>query len=130
MTTLEICIQIRTNLRINMSDVAELVSVERSNLYKGISIPQNKINFLFLESKKLSKLGLHRLDVLIKRPLFDGLSTFDLLKSNISISQDQMTILCEIDAKEYETRSKSSNLKPVRSIYDAIDEISTPIYAN
>jgi len=125
---------IRKSLGLNMSALAELVGSSRPSMYSWIKgePPQSneivrKLNVLASEASKVSNLGLIRVDVLIKRPVFETKSAFDLLKSGELLTVQQLQMLKEIDQKEAQVRAKSASLKPVRSMREVVDELSTPI---
>lgn len=125
---------IQNNLRLNMSALAELIDVSRPSLYKWLKgepphSPEvlNKISWLHNQASRIETLNLVRADILIKRPVFNGQSLFDFLKVGTVVEDDYLLTLQNIDQKEANVRASSVKGKPIRSIQDAIDEISTPI---
>lgn len=125
---------IQNNLRLNMSALAELIDVSRPSLYKWLKGEPphsqevlNKISWLHNQASRIETLNLVRADILIKRPVFNGQSLFDFLKVGTVVEDDYLLTLQNIDQKEANVRASSVKGKPIRSIQDAIDEISTPI---
>lgn len=125
---------IQNNLRLNMSALAELIDVSRPSLYKWLKGEPphsqevlNKISWLHNQASRIETLNLVRADILIKRPVFNGQSLFDFLKVGTVVEDDYLLTLQNIDQKEANVRASSIKGKPIRSIQDAIDEISTPI---
>ena len=128
---------IRETLSLNMSQMAELMEVTRPTAYRWLDGKESdrgetagKIKSLAVETKKIKDMNIPRVDLLLKRPLFEGKSLFDLLIENKDISHE-LEELKSIGDREEETRQSSKiphEKKNFSRILEAADELSTPIF--
>lgn len=124
---------IRDSLQLNMTHLADLLLVSRPSVYtwlKGEN-PTNadvikKIQNLENVSKRIASLELARVDNLIKRPIFEGLSMFELLKNGSVIENSHLLLLKELDTKEVQARLNNTSSKGIKSFKDTIQDISIP----
>jgi DNA-binding transcriptional regulator YiaG len=128
---------VRETLRLNMSQIAELLNVTRPTAYAWLDGRESdrgetagKIMRLAVEVKKIKDMDIPRIDLLIKRPIFGEKSTLDLLRECKDIT-GELYSLKKIGDKEEATRRNSmipQSEKNISRMNEAADEISTPIY--
>lgn len=126
---------IKVSLKINISNLAELLDVSRPSVYAWLKGENpnsdeviNKIKAIEIVAAKIDALKLERVDNMLKRPLFDGTSILSLMKQNLPISDSHLAALKELDSKEAKVRVNSSASKNVRSFRDAIEDVATPLW--
>jgi len=128
---------IRETLSLNMSQIAELMEVTRPTAYRWLDGKESdrgetagKIMRLAEKAKNIKDKNIPRVDLLIKRPLFDGKSFFDLLKENKDTSRelDEMKSIGEREEKTRQSNRILQEKKNISRILDAADELSTPIF--
>lgn len=123
---------LRHDLGLAVSDIAEWMGVTRPAVYGWLKDvhPQPKtarqLAALSTAVKPIADLKLHRSDHVIKRPLFDGRSALDLLRSGQSLSTEQLLALHDLDAREERQRQAYALGRPVRSLADVAAD-SAPV---
>jgi transcriptional regulator with XRE-family HTH domain len=127
---------IRETFSLNMSQIAELMEITRPTAYRWLDGKESdrgetagKIIYLAKKAKSIKDKDIPRVDLLIKRPLFDGKSLLDLLKENKDISRE-LDELKSVGDREEKTRQSNNNPQAknnISRILDATDELSTPI---
>jgi DNA-binding transcriptional regulator YiaG len=128
---------IRETLRLNMSQIARLLGITRPTAYAWLDGRESdrgetagKIMRLAVEVKKIKGMNIPRIDLLVKRFIFNGKSLLDLLKECKNI-ENEIDALKKIGDREEKTRRSSKYSQAKRNIShlsEAIDELSTPIF--
>jgi hypothetical protein len=127
---------IRNNFDISLSVVAELLGVERKDVadvfykQKLSGLDTEKLVFLFIQSKRFARMNYIRPDYMFTRPVLPDHRVWSLLKDGKEIPSVVLQYLKTLDTMEAEARARGLGGKPFRSIRDAIDDISTPLYTN
>lgn len=125
---------IRDVFAISMSDLASVVGVTRPTVYAWLAGQEPKgeavirIQQLSRAADKFNQANIIRLDKLVHRPILNGRSLLDILKTD----EDPLEALATIKAiadKEAQTRRepKSAN-KHLKSLDDVLGESSVAIY--
>ena len=125
---------IRDVFGLNMSDLASLLGVTRPTAYAWLEGQEPKaeatkrIQQLSCTADEIKKMNLSRLDKLVHRPILDGRSLFDLLKSD----EEPLTAIVALKslaAKEAQIRREPKGSgKRLRSLGDVLGESSVAIY--
>lgn len=126
---------IRDVFAINMSDLASVLGVTRPTVYAWLAGQEPKgeavirrIQQLSYAADKFNQANIIRLDKLVHRPIINGRSLLEILKTN----EDPVTALATIKAiadKEAQTRLEPKGAgKHLRSLDDVLDESSVAIY--
>jgi hypothetical protein len=125
---------IRDVFAINMSDLASVLGVTRPTVYAWLSGQEPKgeaviiIQRLSHAADKFSQANIIRLDKLVHRPILNGRSLLDILKSN----EDPIVALTSLKAiadKEAQTRREPRGAgKHLRTLNDVLGESSVAIY--
>jgi transcriptional regulator with XRE-family HTH domain len=128
---------IRETLSLNMSQIAELTGVTRPTAYAWLDGRESdrgdtagKIMRLAVEVEMIKGMNIPRVDLLVKRSIFNGKSVLDLLRECKDITSE-IDELKAIGDKEEATRRNNripKNKIDFSRMNEAIDEISTPIY--
>ncbi|MUL39554.1 hypothetical protein BWI75_25695 [Gloeocapsopsis sp. AAB1 = 1H9] len=125
---------IRDVFAISMSDLASILGVTRPTVYAWLAGQEPKgeavirIQQLSRAADKFNQANIIRLDKLVHRPILNGRSLLDILKTD----EDPLEALATIKAiadKEAQTRreSKGAN-KHLKSLDDVLGESSVAIY--
>ena len=123
---------IREKLKLNVSDLASVLGVSRPTIYAWLDgdepSPENYTQLARLKdiSDEVDRLAIPRFEKLLKRPVFHGVSFFDLLKT-LEDPVEHLSLLKELAEKEHAARAAPKGSG--RSIdNDGFLEQSTPIY--
>ncbi|WP_228024691.1 hypothetical protein [cf. Phormidesmis sp. LEGE 11477] len=125
---------IRDVFSISMSDLASILGVTRPTTYAWLEGQEPKresvkrIQYLSDVANKFSQANILRLDKLVSRPILNGRSLIDILRTDEDPLKalDALAVLAE---KEAQTRRKlKSGGKHLRSLDDVLSESSTSIY--
>jgi DNA-binding transcriptional regulator YiaG len=125
---------IRDVFAVNMSDLASILGVTRPTVYAWLSGQEPKgeavilIQRLSHAADKFNQANITRLDRLVHRPILNGRSLLDILKSN----EDPAAALADLKViadKEAQTRREpKGGGKHLRSLDDVLGEFSVAIY--
>lgn len=129
-STAEHVANIRDVFAINMSDLASILGVARPTVYAWLSGQEPKAEAVIIIQRlshaadKFSQANIPRLDQLIYRPILNGRSLLDTLKSG----EDPVRVLASLKAvadKEAQTRCEPKGAgKHLRSLVDVLGESS------
>jgi DNA-binding transcriptional regulator YiaG len=121
---------IRDALEISMSDLASLLGVTRPTAYAWIEGQEPKIESvrqieqLSRMADEINRANITRIDKLVHRPISDGRSLIDLLRTGQNLT-DCLATLKLISKKEAKTRQESKGSgRNLRSLDDVLDEFS------
>jgi hypothetical protein len=125
---------IRDVFEIGMSDLAAILGITRPTAYAWLKGDEPKkpeavarIQHLSRIAGRVKAMNIQRMDKLIHRPILNGESLFDLLKTDKDLSA-LLTSLQEISAKEAKTRLEpKSSGKHLRSLDEVSSESGMPI---
>lgn len=127
-------VNIREVLGINMSDLASVLGVTRPTVYAWLEGQEPKIESvkhiqrLSHIADEINRADIVRLDKLVHRPILEGRSLLDILKSDEDPVK-ALTILKALADKEDRTRRESKGSgKNLRSLNDVLSESSVAIY--
>ena len=125
---------IRDVFAINMSDLASVLGVTRPTVYAWLAGQEPKgeavmrIQQLSCTADKFKRENIIRLDRLVHRPILNGHSLLDILKTD----EDPIAALATLKViadKEAQTRREPKGAgKKLRSLDDVLDESSVTIY--
>lgn len=125
---------IRDVFAVNMSDLASLLGVTRPTVYAWLSGQEPKeeavirIQQLSRAADKFNHANVIRLDKLVHRPILNGRSLLDILKTD----EDPITFLPILkaiaDREDHNRRESKGAGKHLRSLNDVLHESSVPIY--
>jgi DNA-binding transcriptional regulator YiaG len=125
---------IRDVFAVTMSDLASILGVTRPTVYAWLSGQEPKgeavilIQRLSHAADKFNQANITRLDRLVYRPILNGRSLLDILKSN----EDPAAALADLKViadKEAQTRREpKGGGKHLRSLDDVLGEFSVAIY--
>lgn len=125
---------IRDVFAINMSDLASVLGVTRPTVYAWLTGQEPKeeavkrIQQLSRAADKFDQANISRLDKLVHRPILNGRSLLDILKSD----EDPVTALAALKAiadREAQTRLEPKGTgKHLKSLDGVLSESSVPIY--
>jgi CheY-like chemotaxis protein len=125
---------IRNVLDVNMSDLASILGVTRPTVYAWLAGQEPKegavirIQHLSCVADKIHRANIIRLDKLIHRPVLNGLSVLDILKTDEDPTA-AIAILKAIADKEEQTRHEQKGSgKHLRSFDDVLGDFSVAIY--
>jgi len=125
---------IRTTYGLNMSELASLLGVTRPTVYAWLNGQEPKpdslvhIRRLVNAIHEINELKVPRIDKLIRRPVFEGRSLLDKIKTNDDIFEALAT-LRTVAQKEATSRLKQKGSgRSRRSIDEAGADLSTPVY--
>jgi transcriptional regulator with XRE-family HTH domain len=125
---------IRDVLGINMSDLASVLGVTRPTVYAWLEGQEPKteavthIQRLSRISDEIKRINIIRIDKLIHRPILDGRSLLDILKTDEDPLND-LSILKKVADKEERTRREPKGSgKNLRSLDEVLSESSVAIY--
>lgn len=125
---------IRDVFSINMSDLASVLDVSRPTVYAWLGGKEPKKEAI-MRIQELSRIAdefkqadIIRLDKLVHRPILNGCSLLDKLKTNEDPTE-ALTTLKMIAGQEAKTRPKQKGIgKHRRSLNDVLNESSVAIY--
>lgn len=119
---------IRDVLGINMSDLASLLGVTRPTAYSWLQGQEPKpeavmhIQSLSRMADEIKKANITRLDKLVHRPILEGRSLLDILKTD----EDPVAVLATLktlaDKEERTRREQKGSGKNLRSLDDVLSE--------
>ncbi|WP_199332809.1 hypothetical protein [Nostoc sp. FACHB-190] len=125
---------IRDVFSVNMSDLASVLGVTRPTVYAWLAGQEPKeeavirIQQLSRAADKFNHANIIRLDKLVHRPILNGRSLLDILKTD----EDPITFLPTLKAiadREAQTRRESKGSgKHLRSLDDVLSEFPVSIY--
>jgi len=125
---------IRDVFAINMSDLASILGVTRPTVYAWLEGQEPKgeavirIQQLSCTADKFKRENIIRLDKLVHRPILNGRSLLDMLKTDVDPTAALATLKVIAD-KEAQTRREPKGAgKHLRSLDDVLDESSVAIY--
>lgn len=126
---------------LNTSDIAKLMNVSRPTVYSWMkgTVPAQEETMLQLQrlsdTAMIFKLqNIVRPDTLMRRPIFEGRTAFDLLQENKVLSSEQISAMKSIDSREHAIRldvdkGRNKQFRDARAVVDdVIDPISVIIY--
>jgi transcriptional regulator with XRE-family HTH domain len=125
---------IRDVLGINMSDLASILGVTRPTVYAWYEGQEPKteavthIQRLSRISDEIKRINIIRIDKLIHRPILDGRSLLDILKTDEDPVAALVTLKAVADKEEQTRREQKGSGKNLRSLDDMLRESSVPIY--
>jgi len=131
-TTAEHVSAIRDALGLNMSDLTAVLGVTRPTAYAWLNGQEPKpeafrrIHELSRIADELSNLGIQRMDLLIKRPIFNGRSFLDKLLAREGLLGAVTDLKRYADKEVAARRAPKSSGKHVSSVEDAIGAQSMP----
>ena len=130
----DLVVNIRDVLGINMSDLASVLEVTRPTVYAWFEGKEPKtesvkhIQRLSRIADEINRVNIVRLDKLVHRPILDGRSLLDILKSDEDPVK-ALTILKAVADKENRTRRESKGSgKNLRSLDNVLRESSATTY--
>ena len=130
----ELVANIRDVLEINMSDLASVLGVTRPTVYAWLEGQEPKpeavmhIQRLSRTADEIKQVNIIRLDKLVHRPILNGRSLLDILKTDEDPVK-ALTLLKAVADKEEQTRRESKGSgKNLRSLDDVLSESSVAIY--
>jgi hypothetical protein len=125
---------IRDVFAVNMSDLASILGITRPTVYAWLSGQEPKgeavilIQRLSHAADKFNQANITRLDRLVHRPILNGRSLLDILKSDED-PVAALAVLKVIADKEAQTRREPKGVgKHLRSLDDVLGESSIAIY--
>ncbi len=133
---------IKSNLKLNYSQMGQLFNVDRNNLWHymeghttyldnwWVVNDRMKMTALLSMSEDVVGMKFARFDLVMTRPIFEGKSLYDLMVSDWQvISKSHLLELYEIDQKEHTIR-QTVNPSGIRKIdgVSVADEFSMPVY--
>ncbi|WP_419627896.1 helix-turn-helix domain-containing protein, partial [Thiolapillus sp.] len=125
-TTAELVGAIRDALGLNMSDLAAVMGVTRPTAYAWLNGQEprpdalKRIQELFRIADELTHYAIHRMDMLVKRPVFDGKSFLDRLLAKEDLTGAFAELKHYADKEVAARRVPKSSGKYVESIEEAI----------
>lgn len=117
---------LRNNLGLTVSEIADWMGVTRPAVYGWLKNVQPQPDTARLlanvgaAADSIAALKLQRPDHVIKRPLFNGRSALDVLRSGERLSQEDLETLKELDGREETQRQAHALGTPVRSLADTL----------
>jgi transcriptional regulator with XRE-family HTH domain len=124
---------IRDVFGVNMSDLAAMLGVTRPTVYAWIEGQEPKpeavgrIQQLSRAADKFKPANIPRLDKLVHRPVLNGRSLLDMLKTDED-SSEAVALIKEIAEKEAQTRRESKGSgRHLRSLDDVIGDFSVAV---
>lgn len=127
---------IRKVFTLNMSGLAVVLNVTRPTIYAWLEGQEpkpemlNRIRHISQLANKLQSLNIPRIDIVARRPIFDGYSLLDKLKNNEEVFT-YLPVLKEIADKEEQARQIIKGpSKHKRSFSEVASDYSTPLYKN
>jgi len=127
-------VSIRDVFSINMSDLASVLGVTRPTVYAWLAGQEPKgeavvrIQKLARAADKFNQAGIVRLDKLVHRPILNGRSLLEILKTD----EDPIAALSALKAisdREVQTRREPKSAgKRLKSLDDVLSESSVSIY--
>lgn len=115
---------LRNNLGLTVSEIADWMGVTRPAVYGWLKNVQPQPDTAKLlanvgaAADSIAALKLQRPDHVIKRPLFNGRSALDVLRSGDRLSHEDLETLKELDRREEVQRQVYASGTPVRSLAD------------
>lgn len=125
---------IRDVFSINMSDLAYLLGVTRPTVYAWLAGQEPKgeavtrIQQLSRIADKFNQSNIIRLDKLVLRPILNGRSLLDVLKTDENPVEALATIKSIAEKEAQKRRELKGASKSLRSLNDVLDESSVAIY--
>jgi len=126
--------EIRDVYGLNMSELANILGVTRPTVYAWLNgqepKPESLVHIKRLSSAthQIKELNVVRLEKLIRRPIFEGKSLLDKIKSNEDIFEALATLRM-IAQNEMASRFKQKGSgKSKRSVEETIADLSTPVH--
>jgi transcriptional regulator with XRE-family HTH domain len=125
---------IRDVLVINMSDLASVLGVTRPTVYAWLEGQEPKaeavthIQRLSRVADEINRANIIRLDKLVHRPILNGRSFLDILKTDDYSLEALSTLKALADKEERTRREPKGSGKNLRSLDDVLSESSVAIY--
>lgn len=126
---------IRDVFAINMTDLASVLGVTRPTVYAWLAAEQEpkgesilRIQQLSHTADKFSQANISRLDKLVHRPILNGLSLLDVLKTGEDPTKALSILKSVADKEEMVRRESKSSGKHLRSLDDALNDSLMFIY--
>lgn len=125
---------IRDVFSINMSDLASVLGVTRPTVYAWLAGQEPKgeavvrIQQLSCVADKFNQANIIRLDKLVHRPILNGRSLLDILKTDEDAMEALATIKAIADKEALTRREPKGTGKHLRSLDDLLGESSVAIY--
>lgn len=119
--------KIRAQLGMSITDISKVMGVTRPTIYGWIKLAEPhkdallKLDYIYNEAEKLNEIKLHRPDLMLKRPIFNGKSIVDFLVSGEALSKSQLQHISEIDRYEHQERCRNdSTMTRIRDYDDVL----------
>ena len=129
---------VRETLSLNMSQIAELIGVSRPTAYAWLDGRESergetagKIMRLAVMVQTIKEKNIPRVDLLVKRPIFERKSLLDLIKERKYDISCELDELKTIGSKEETARANNripKNKVDFSRLNEVIDEISAPVF--
>ena len=125
---------IRDVFAINMSDLASVLGVTRPTVYAWLAGQEPKgeavirIQKLSRVADQFNRANIIRLDKLVHRPILNGRSLLDILKTDEDPVADLATLKAIADKEAQTRREPKGSGKNLRSLDDVLSESSIAVY--
>lgn len=125
---------IRDVLKINMSDLATVFGVSRPTVYawqEGQEPKSDAVKHIFRISQaadKIRNININRIDKLLTRPVFNGHSLIDLLKTEDNLSDAIFSLKKIADREEQRRKQPKGSSKYLRPLEEVSQESSSAIF--
>jgi len=125
---------IRDVFAINMSDLASVLEVTRPTVYAWLAGQEPKgeavirIQKLSRVADQFNRANIIRLDKLVHRPILNGRSLLDILKTDEDPVADLATLKAIADKEAQTRREPKGSGKNLRSLDDVLSESSIAVY--
>ena len=125
---------IRDVFAINMSDLASVLGVTRPTVYAWLAGQEPKgeavirIQKLSRAADQFNRANIVRLDKLVHRPILNGRSLLDILKTDEDPVADLATLKAIADKEAQTRREPKGSGKNLRSLDDVLSESSVAVY--
>lgn len=125
---------IRDVFAINMSDLASVLGVTRPTVYAWLAGQEPKgeavirIQKLSRVADQFNRANIIRLDKLVHRPILNGRSLLDILKTDEDPVADLATLKAIADKEAQTRREPKGSGKNLRSLHDVLSESSVAVY--
>lgn len=125
---------IRDVFAINMSDLASVLGVTRPTVYAWLAGQEPKgeavirIQKLSRVADQFNRANIIRLDKLVHRPILNGRSLLDILKTDEDPVADLATLKAVADKEAQTRRQPKGSGKNLRSLHDVLSESSVAVY--
>ncbi len=125
---------IRDVFAINMSDLASILGITRPTVYAWLAGQEPKgeavirIQKLSRAADQFNRANIIRLDKLVNRPILNGRSLLDILKTDEDPVAELATLKAIADKEAQTRREPKGSDKNLRSLDDVLSESSVAVY--